>query len=835
MRDPFLDEQFLKDLSKVKQREIQIRLTALNIYDEPMEVLEGMLTGGSVNIDGNSAVRRSCSLTLVATDPAAAITKPYWALKNRFQVEIGILNEINEDYPRTIWFSQGVYIISSFTTSQTLNNLTINIQGKDKMCLLNGEIGGSIMTQSDFGVLEEYDSQGVKKFTKLSIRQIIYNLIKEYTFAKPENIIINDLEDYGYEAWEYYGDVPLYLILDTSSGSVKVANILFEQFQNDEPSIKDQYDKTLYSLEQYYSLQTLDASYNLNATSVYFNNEEYKVARIEAGQVAGYHQILLTYFSDLIGNVGESITSILDKIKQMLGEFEYFYDLKGRFIFQKKRTYVQELFSPIKGGIFNPTMITTPYAYKFEDWSMFNSMPNSSNIGNVKNDFSVWGSTKNANGTELPIHSRYAICNKPIKYKSRSKTYTSVEGYVKNGWGNKNRAYDEYYIKFPEELELEDVSKLQTLLTEILGDYAIFTLKPPYALVFSEDNSVGLAFLLQAMRKFLSNSLPVVDGFKETEIKDLLNQFFDFNNNSNADTEDLGEFITFKSAVDFQQRNIQFNSSRLSYFLQSTIESKEFTVTEDEDIEFTATKVDWREIIYQMALDFYKYGQDPDFYIQLEKDNPQYIGGITGYEQFYYDIQGYWRELYNPMTLKKEDNKAFYPSNSKYAYWNKKIHTDPSSLPFWFDFLEVQPDKENETIGNYSINEIGAKTKAVNDKNITSVYGNAIPEVCYLGLTDEYDYKMAYTPIWLPEEYLSLFYKKSSGLSAIEQTNNLIYQHACLPETLTLNVIPIYHLQPNTRIWIKDKGDYIITKLTYNFTHNGMMSMSCNKIIKQFF
>jgi hypothetical protein len=41
----------------------------------------------------------------------------------------------------------------------------------------------------------------------------------------------------------------------------------------------------------------------------------------------------LTYAGDLISNIGESITSMLDKIKSMLGEYEYFYDLDGRFVF----------------------------------------------------------------------------------------------------------------------------------------------------------------------------------------------------------------------------------------------------------------------------------------------------------------------------------------------------------------------------------------------------------------------------------------------------------------------------------------------------------------------
>jgi hypothetical protein len=41
----------------------------------------------------------------------------------------------------------------------------------------------------------------------------------------------------------------------------------------------------------------------------------------------------LTYPGDLIGNIGESLTSILDKIKGILGDYEYFYNLDGMFVF----------------------------------------------------------------------------------------------------------------------------------------------------------------------------------------------------------------------------------------------------------------------------------------------------------------------------------------------------------------------------------------------------------------------------------------------------------------------------------------------------------------------
>jgi hypothetical protein len=57
------------------------------------------------------------------------------------------------------------------------------------------------------------------------------------------------------------------------------------------------------------------------------------LVRVESGETAGYHITDLVYSSDLILNAGETVTSLLDKLKTMLGEYEYFYDLNGRFVF----------------------------------------------------------------------------------------------------------------------------------------------------------------------------------------------------------------------------------------------------------------------------------------------------------------------------------------------------------------------------------------------------------------------------------------------------------------------------------------------------------------------
>jgi hypothetical protein len=56
-----------------------------------------------VNIDGNSAVRRTCSLSMVAKD--VDINSFYWGLYNKFRVEVGLKNTVDRyNYDDIIWF-----------------------------------------------------------------------------------------------------------------------------------------------------------------------------------------------------------------------------------------------------------------------------------------------------------------------------------------------------------------------------------------------------------------------------------------------------------------------------------------------------------------------------------------------------------------------------------------------------------------------------------------------------------------------------------------------------------------------------------------------------------
>ena len=81
---------------------------------------------------------------------------------------IGLKNKIDSNYPDIIWFKQGLFVITGLSESTSTNNHTINITGQDKMCLLNGTVGGSLPSSIDFGINVGYSVFTKPKF-KLSI------------------------------------------------------------------------------------------------------------------------------------------------------------------------------------------------------------------------------------------------------------------------------------------------------------------------------------------------------------------------------------------------------------------------------------------------------------------------------------------------------------------------------------------------------------------------------------------------------------------------------------------------------------------------------------------
>ena len=254
-----------------------------------------------------------------------------------------------------------------------------------------------------------------------------------------------------------------------------------------------------------------------------------------------------------------------------------------------------------------------------------------------------------------------------------------------------------------------------------------------------------------------------------------------------------------------------------------------------------------------MGKDYLAHNHDDDYEVILYRNNPDYKFGKTGYEQYYEDILCFWRYLYNPEPPTEDTyDKQLYTSltdaindyektfitsgKDNTLYWNRAVFEDPASLIFWFDFI----NGKGSDLDKYSVKAIGDRTKIINSDDIKAIYYGEIPNLIYISQED-YDILVqtntindGYIYVILPESLTEYFVISNKNKSAQDVLDSLLYEYAYCNESISITSIPIYHLEPNTKIQVFDEktkinGEYIINKITIPLNYNGTMSVSATR------
>ena len=149
---------FLKELYVQQERTVYTSILILDKEENVIRDIRGEVTAGSISVDGNSSVRRSGSLTFVATAEENDLTniENDLSMNKKIKVLIGLKNNINKNFSDIIWFNQGIFIISQPNISHNLTGVTISLSLKDKMCLLNGTFGGVFPAPVTFSEYTQY-------------------------------------------------------------------------------------------------------------------------------------------------------------------------------------------------------------------------------------------------------------------------------------------------------------------------------------------------------------------------------------------------------------------------------------------------------------------------------------------------------------------------------------------------------------------------------------------------------------------------------------------------------------------------------------------------------
>ena len=370
------DKAFLELVDKQKIKEQFAKITLLDWEENPIQDIQGIVTGGNINLDGKSSIRRTCNLNLFIEKENANITNinNLISINKKVWLEIGYANTTDyyKDYD-ILWFPQGTLVVINPSISHGTNGISISLQLKDKMCLLNGECGGVIPASTQFDKYETIDENGMYVIERPVIIQIIRELVNHFGGEQLGKIIISDIDNRVKTVMKWTGNSPLYLINNKGSYSMTT-----------------DYSKTNNNYIQY-----------------------------EYGEDIGYIYSDFYYPSDLIANAGDTVVTILDKIKNMLGNFEYFYDIEGNFIFQEVKNYLNTTqaktieLDKMKKEDYLIDISKGKAVYKFDDSNLITSYSNSPQFNMIKNDFVVWGIRKNANGNDVPIRYHLAIDKKP--------------------------------------------------------------------------------------------------------------------------------------------------------------------------------------------------------------------------------------------------------------------------------------------------------------------------------------------------------------------------------------------------------------------------------------
>lgn len=1020
------DKVFLKKLDEIKNKHILTKLLLLDEHNRIEEELMGYAKeGSSVGIDGSSAVRRTCSLTLIADSDTAeknARIQNLLSINRKMKLQIGIKNMYKNTFSEyaeeeVFWFPLGTYFINTVSYSNSLDGFSISLNLSDKMCLLNGENGGIIPADTTLNTMETYVPEMTEGMVsnlasgeseqdreeedaivmtgrmvpsqgeQVPIAEIITELVNHFGNEDLNNIVLDLPENvrlcqgWGGNSYKLYCDYEstegtdktkikdltspktYYLNDEVKNQSLNADN--FKATGNISNSINEkdrQYlilrKKEVKIGDEWYDYYVMkdgpladpDTSNYGDAESAEENEQASAAANDSSSQeeeqtfkysdgVSASDLVLLNAVGDIgftltdlvypnssndfIAAKGSPITEPLDSIKQVLENYEYFYDVEGKFRFQEIKNYLNtsqstDLLESLKAQKEGDEYETTNYSFdKYRDKAVydFTNSPLIIDISNdpqyslVKNDFIIWGT----NGAGLPIRYHVAIDDIPDAnwcyegywmYNKMVCLDTSMSGMDTAEGSYTNTLTYLYTSSSKEEFPIEGM----------LGVY--YYALPDYE---SDDNCDKVYYWNGSDYYILySNGSGTYAFVLDTDEEETLWNKYGTNGGSNEWTqvqiEDGSNNTSNYYTIQITENNKEKEAAQVALDHQPYVRVITVKGTDELGNE-TETLVP--EVVnggrgYQVRRVRYNTTNDWRSSIFLEGKINE-LDGTANNNYYYAELQSEWPKIVDIYPPEREGSNVI---GSTDAYTDDDIEADGITLElkdsldltqatYYLDILTP-----SDRIKKFSIPSIGRRSDVYGETGVNCVFENDLPPYIYIDnqmkdfyKTAQYDYQAEgqETPTTFKEDVLTDFslelmeeqikkhtgaigeqdtdmelsanqaaflqkaydricaeikaatelgynpvvlyhsqYKKLQGggtaCSAYEQAKNLIYSGTCYNEKVTVTMMPVYYLEPNTRIRLQDtasgvNGDYIIDSIDLPLDGTGTMSLVCSRAL----
>lgn len=694
------DKVFLDKLDSEKIKEQYVKLTVLSWEEDPIVEIQGKAISGSLNLDGNSSMRRTANFTMFAQEKENDLTRidQNLSINRKVKLEIGFLNNIppfkydtldtetympthyvvdyKKKYGEIVWFPLGLFVIFDPNIShQVGSGVTISLTLKDKMCLLNGDAGGVIPAAVTFN--EREDAYG--EIVQPIISQIIQEVVNHFGAEDASKIIVEDVDEKIKQVMKYVGENPIYYLQTTEA-------------------IED---------NKYFFLNRDAAVAKAKQAKV----SEENIITYEYGDDVGFIFTQFVYPGELTCNPGDTVTSVLDKIIAILGNFEYFYDVYGNFHFQEIKNYLNITYTTYalrraNGEVIYDVDFTGGRSvYTFQGTKLITAVNNAPRYSNIKNDFVVWGVRKTAD-TELEIPIRYHLA---IDHKPQIGQQHSVNFYV-----------DDFGIT--------------RATSEFIQEYA-----------------------------------------------------------KNADRPQPGKPNTLYIVGSLANRK---------YYRWNT-QTKKYVEVKASDLKIITT-VDWREQLYYQGIEAQDTG--------------------SAYPYYFTELINEWPKLFN---LETQD---FYDS----------VKEDPSSIDFFLDMID-----DTAQVGQFCVDSIGRRSIVVQEDEINCVFQQQVPDLIFININQtaqEIEEQKAQCRatgqdfIQVDDSIYSLLAIGGWQNSCYERICDMLYQYTNMNQSISISALPLYYLEPNTRITVRDdasgvNGDYMISSISLPLDIQSVMSINAYRCL----
>lgn len=816
----------------------------LQTIDKEIEI-QGKVISGSLTIDGKSSFRRVGNITYMANEEENDLTDidNVLSINKKIKLYLGFKNDFDtEHYEDIVWLNMGIYYISTPSISHATNGVTISFQLKDSMSKLSGDAGGALPAPLDLSesqVIIEYRDEYNEKTSNNE-----YNYYQE-ELNKPNEFIAygkvngktpaqsgQDVSQFKNPLWRYDKDNGWYFVESTVVGTAEHSPILiYDMVQtlvntyggeppeniviNDVPRRFKQVCRwmgqdTLYydPLIEQYTLKKPDAE-TLKRCYVF-----------NYGQECGYIYTDFVYpkSKDLQTGLGEYVTNVLEKITSAYNNYEYFYDVDGRFIFQEKKNYMNNKYIP--KNLTQDNSILDDYNYRVdfrnlssslftfdEESGLVTSFQNSYNYNNIKNDFHIWGKDS--------LHYHLAIRQKPPISKN-----WYIEALYTIGRNKEGNIYKEYNgrVVFPR-------GNVQKRLNYNFPYFNGFNTLCGFSYEEEKENDVlsfsGNTLIAREPEFFAHPSFKngVTAFLDNTFIIDTSKEFYDY-------TPSDWRAELYLRGIEKQSKNI-----RLDVYEEEVLDKFDdiYNMFDSNSIEI----IDGLGQIHKAATGSFKsdvINSSTRLKYWIDYIEPtEYLGfsteaiGVRG-KHYQEDKELLmYEEAFPDCIILSENlfaNRDFYFTKNNLVY-SKNQGDTKDRLTFGGNAAIFNKD--------ISFNEKGL---AIRVNITTDMSGNPVPIIKELEDIGE-------RPVVMPNEIYEHISRVDNTYTAQDYMRDLVYQHTSYNETCSLSCLPVYTLEPNHRIYIKDKksgidGEHILEQMNIPLDGKGLMNISATKALDRF-